>query len=107
MKSNTVRQAHGNCDFGFYPGWSRSADEEYRADWILCLSPNLAADVGYLVDGESGDAIGNGSNFNFEYNSYLGAAHLTTLIHGGQRLYTEVEGDNCPLTSNPDQEDLI
>ena len=109
VKSNiTVRQAHGNCDFGFYPGWSRSADEEYRVqNGSFGLSPNLAADVGYLVDGESGDAIDNGSNFNFEHNSYLGAvAPYDTDPWWSGWLYTEVEGDNCPLTSNPDQEDF-
>ena len=68
----TVSQVHGNCAAGFYSA-STANDESGLRTGPFGLLPSLAADVGYLVNNQSGNAISNGSGFNFEGNDYIGA----------------------------------
>ena len=45
-----------------------------------------------------------GSSFVFEMTDYVGAVDLMRQVTGSDWLM-DVEGDNCPLVSNPDQAD--
>ena len=67
----------------------------------------MAAGVGYLVDPLVEDPINaGGSSFVFEMTDYVGAVDPNATSNWfSDWLLMDVEGDNCPLVSNPDQAD--
>ena len=103
----SIEYAHGDCEFGFYPDWSRAADTEIGIQTgPFPITSNLAANVGYTVEYGSGEPIDNGSGFTFEPTDFVGAVSpYDTMPWWSGWLHTDVEDDNCPLVTNPDQAD--
>jgi hypothetical protein len=102
-----IEYAHGDCEFGFYPNWSGVADTEIDIQTgAFSLKSNLAAGVDYPVVLGAGEPIDNGSGFTFEATDYIGAVSpYDTMPWWSEWLHTDVEDDNCPLVTNPDQVD--
>ena len=71
------------------------------------MTATMAADVGYLVDPLDEDPVNaGGSSFAFEMTDYVGAVDPNASSNWfSEWLLMDVEGDNCPLVSNPDQAD--
>ena len=103
----SIEYVHGDCEYGFYPDWSRVADTEIGIQTgPFPITSNLAADVGYTVEFGAGAPIDNGSGFTFEPTDFVGAVSpYDTMPWWSGWLHTDVEYDNCPLVTNPDQAD--
>ena len=100
-----IRNTHGYCSSGFYR--NDSATEEYGiTSTPFELTSTMAADVGYFVDPIADAPVDTGSDFVFEATDYVGAVNPSASENWfSQWLVMDVEDDNCPLVTNPDQAD--
>jgi hypothetical protein len=104
-----IKNTHGYCTEGFY---HRGSDRDAATDTNglvagpFGLTPTMAADVSYLVDPLVESPVEFGSAFAFDPTDYVGAVNPNVLDNWfSQWLLMDTEDDNCPLVSNPDQDD--
>ena len=102
-----IEYAHGDCEYGFYPDWSRTANTEVDIQTgAFPITSSLAADVGYTVEYGAGEPFDHGFGFAFEPTDFVGAVSpYDTMPWWSGWLHMDVEDDNCPLVTNPDQID--
>ena len=106
----TIGNTHGYCASGSFYRSDRNryaANEEYGIrEGQFDLTATMAADVGYLVDPLMEEPVETGSGFVFDMTDYVGAVDPNVSSNWfSDWLLMDVEGDNCPLVSNPDQAD--
>ncbi|MDA9915815.1 thrombospondin type 3 repeat-containing protein [Luminiphilus sp.] len=104
-----IGNTHGHCTEGFY---RKDTDRDAASDAYglvtgpFGLTPTMAADVSYLVDPLVESPVEFGSAFTFEPTDYIGAVNPSVAENWfSQWLLMDIEDDNCPLVSNPDQAD--
>ena len=73
------------------------------------MTATMAADVECLVDPLDEDPVNaGGSSFAFEMTDYVGAVDPNASSNWfSEWLLMDVEGDNCPLVSNPTKRIMI
>ncbi|MDA9920406.1 hypothetical protein N9D87_02960, partial [bacterium] len=104
-----IENTHGYCREGFYHrGSERDAatDTNGLVTGPFGLTPTMAADVSYRVDPLVESPVEFGSAFAFDPTDYVGAVNPSVSENWfSQWLLMDTEEDNCPLVSNPDQDD--